>query len=236
MPYVRSHTRRDGARVRAHYRKRRRAGGGGTARRGGSGGSSGITALFLWGVPALVVVVMVVDFVQQHPYWSALLVLIVGATAVASVSVTVKQRARRRAEQAQRDRLIAVTDAMSGPEFEQWFARLLEASGFRHVQVKGGSGDRGADVVALAPDGRRMVVQCKRQSLRNRVGSAAIQKFAGTCREVHGGQLCMIVTNSFFTAGDGVRLARQLNIVLVDRRALEVWAWTRTPPSSLALR
>jgi restriction system protein len=40
----------------------------------------------------------------------------------------------------------------------------------------------------------------------------------------------MIVTNGFFTAGDGVRLARQLGIVLVDRRVLETWAWTRTPP------
>jgi restriction system protein len=77
------------------------------------------------------------------------------------------------------------------------------------------------------------VVQCKRQSLTNRVGSAAIQRFAGTCREVHGGELCMIVTNGFFTAGDGVQLARQLDIVLVDRGKLEAWAWKRTPPPGL---
>ncbi|MEU7586735.1 restriction endonuclease [Micromonospora sp. NPDC049230] len=56
-----------------------------------------------------------------------------------------KQRARERADQAERDMLIAVTDAMSGPEFEQWFARILVASGFRDVQVCGGPGDRGAD-------------------------------------------------------------------------------------------
>ncbi|MGC4789196.1 restriction endonuclease [Micromonospora sp. DT178] len=180
-----------------------------------------------------VAVVLIVDFVRRYPYWSAALVLVVVASAVAVVSARAKQRARQRAEQAERDRAVAVTDGMTGSEFEQWFARLLEASGFRHVQVRGGSRDRGADVTAIAPDGRRVVVQCKRQSLTNRVGSAAIQRFAGTCREVHGGELCVIVTNGFFTAGDGVRLARQLGIVLVDRRVLETWAWTGTPPSSL---
>ncbi|MER5335292.1 restriction endonuclease [Micromonospora sp. NPDC002717] len=185
---------------------------------------------------ALIAVVLVVDFVQRHPYWSAFLAVVVVAAAGALLSIGVKRRARQRAEQAERDRAIAVTDPMTGPEFEQWFARLLGASGFRDIRVRGGSGDRGADVTAIAPDGRRVVVQCKRQSTKNRVGSAAIQRFAGTCREVHGGELCMIVTNGFFTAGDGVQLARQLNIVLVDRQVLEQWAWTRTPPRSIVGR
>ncbi|MFI1194600.1 restriction endonuclease [Micromonospora sp. NPDC020750] len=240
MPYVKSHIRRDGARVRAHYRKRRRARGGGAARRGRSGGGAGSAALLVGGVLALVLVVMAVDFVRRHPYWSVLLVAVVGLAVAALLFARTRQRARQRAEQerqraeqARRDMLIAVTDAMSGPEFERWFARLLEASGFRQVTVTGGSGDRGADVVAVAPDGRRVVAQCKRQGIRNRVGSAAIQRFAGTCREVHGGQLCVIVTNSFFTAGDGVRLAKQLDIALVDRAALETWASTRTPPPNL---
>ncbi|MEU6077629.1 restriction endonuclease [Micromonospora sp. NPDC047074] len=178
----------------------------------------------------VVAVLLIVDFVRRHPYWSAVLVLVAVAGVVVLLSARAKQRARQRAEQAERDRVVAVTDTMTGAEFEQWFGRLLEASGFRHVHVRGGSGDRGADVTALAPDGRRVVVQCKRQSLTNRVGSAAIQRFAGTCREVHGGELCAIVTNGLFTAGDGVRLARQLGIVLIDRGALETWAWAGTPP------
>ncbi|MGI5520591.1 restriction endonuclease [Micromonospora sp. CA-259024] len=128
-----------------------------------------------------------------------------------------------------------MTDAMSGPEFEQWFARILVASGFRDVTVCGGSDDRGADVLAIAPDGRRVVVRRKRQSISNRVGSAAIQRFAGTCRDIHGGEICMLVTNSFFTAGDGIQVARKLNITLVDRNALEMWAWTGRPaPGSIA--
>ncbi|PWR09946.1 hypothetical protein DKT68_10560 [Micromonospora acroterricola] len=134
---------------------------------------------------------MVIDFVQRHPYWSAFLVSLIIAGATAVGLVVSKQRARERADQAQRDRLIAVTDTMTGPEFEQWFARLLVASGFSNVTVCGGPRDRGADVVAIAPDDRRVVVQCKRQSRSNRVGSAAIQRFAGTCRVIHGGEICM---------------------------------------------
>ncbi|MET7822529.1 restriction endonuclease [Micromonospora zamorensis] len=151
--------------------------------------------------------------------------LVVVAAATVGLVVS-KRRARERADQAKRDRLIEATDTMSGPEFEQWFARILVASGFRNVTVCGGSGDRGADVLAVAPDGRRVVAQCKRQSPSNRVGSAAIQRFAGTCRDIHGGEICILVTNSFFTAGDGIEIARQLNITLIDRNALEVWAWT----------
>ncbi|MGN9811541.1 restriction endonuclease [Micromonospora sp. BQ11] len=196
----------------------------------GGGGSSNGLGLVLGALAVLVVLGMVVEFVTRHPYWSAFLATLVVAGAVAVGFAVSKQRARERADQAQRDRLIAVTDAMSGPEFEQWFARILVASGFRQVTVCGGSSDRGADVTATAPDGRRVVVQCKRQSTSNRVGSAAIQRFAGTCRDIHGGEICMIVTNSFFTAGDGIELARQLNITLVDRHALEMWAWTGAPP------
>lgn len=236
MPYVKSHTRKNGARVRAHYRRRRP----GSVRRRSTVRhvSRGSSLPNGWGpvlcaIAVVVVLGMVVDFVQRHPYWSVFLATLVVAVAVAMGCIVSKQRARERADQAQRDRLIAATDAMSGPEFEQWFARILVASGFRQVKVCGGSGDRGADVVAIAPDSRRVVVQCKRQSISNRVGSAAIQRFAGTCRDIHGGEICMIVTNSFFTAGDGIQLARQLNITLVDRTALEMWAWTGKPPAGI---
>lgn len=236
MPYVRSHSRKNGVGVRAHYRRRRP----GSVRRrstvrrvSGGGRSANGWGLVLCAVAVVVVLGMVVDFVTRHPYWSAFLASLVVAGVVAVALAVSKQRARERADQAQRDRLIAVTDAMSGPEFEQWFARILVASGFRQVKVCGGSGDRGADVMAIAPDGRRVVVQCKRQSLSNRVGSAAIQRFAGTCRDIHGGEICMLVTNSFFTAGDGIQIARRLNITLVDRHALEMWTWTGAPPRGI---
>ncbi|MBM0232926.1 restriction endonuclease [Micromonospora sp. STR1_7] len=204
-----------------------------------SGGGRSVNgwSLVLCVVVGFVLLRMVLDFVERHPFWTVFLASLVVAGATAVGLVVSRQRARERADQAQRDRLIAVTDEMSGPEFEQWFARILVTSGFRKVQVCGGPGDRGADIVAIAPDGRRVVVQCKRQSISNRVGSAAIQRFAGTCRDIHDGEICMLVTNSFFTAGDGIQMARQLNITLVDRHALEMWAWTGRPtPESIAGR
>ncbi|MEU8217040.1 restriction endonuclease [Micromonospora taraxaci] len=196
----------------------------------GTGSSTNGLVLVLCAVVGFVLLNMIVDFVRRHPFWSAFLAILVVAGAITVVLLLSRQRARERAAQAQRDRLIAVTDTMNGPEFEQWFARILVASGFRDVTVCGGSRDRGADVLAVAPDGRRVVVQCKRQSINNRVGSAAIQRFAGTCRDIHGGEICMLVTNSFFTAGDGIRIAQHLDITLVDREALEMWAWTGQPP------
>ncbi|MET8040896.1 restriction endonuclease [Micromonospora sp. NPDC005215] len=233
MPFVRSHTRKNGARVRAHYRRRRsgRVRRRSTVRRvSGGGRPANGWFLALVAVVGFVLLGMVVDLVRRHPYWSGFLVTLIVAGAITVGLLVSQQRARERADQAHRDRLIAVTDGMSGPEFEQWFARILVASGFWNVRVCGGSGDRGADVLARAPDGRHVVVQCKRQSISNRVGSAAIQRFAGTCRDIHGGEVCMLVTNSFFTAGDGIRMAQQLNITLVDREALEMWAWTGKPP------
>ncbi|WDZ82766.1 restriction endonuclease [Micromonospora cathayae] len=227
MPRVRSYTRRDGVRVRAHQRRAR---GRSTRRRSAGGGQTGPV---LAGLGGLVALVIVVDLVRRHPYRAAAVAALLVAGAVAVAVALSRRQARRRAEQAERDRLVAVTDPMTGAEFERWFARLLAGSGFTDVRVCGGAGDRGADVLATAPDGRRVVVQCKRRHPGNRVDSAAIQRFAGTCRTVHRGELCLIVTNGFFTNGDGRRFARQVGIVLVDRDALETWAYTAVPPADL---
>ncbi len=45
--------------------------------------------------------------------------------------------------------------------FERLIARLLIHKGFSGVRVVGGSGDRGADILALAPNGKRWLVQAK---------------------------------------------------------------------------
>lgn len=232
MHRVRSHTRRNGVRVRSHQRRSRPRGRSRQRPRAAAGQAGALLA----GLGGLLALAVVVDLVRRHPYWAAALVVLLVGGAVAVAVLVSRSRARQRAEQAERDRLIAVTDTMTGTEFEHWFARLLTVSGFSGVRVCGGAGDRGADVVATAPDGRRVVVQCKRHHPGNRVGSAAIQRFAGTCRAVHGGELCMIVTNGFFTSGDGRQLAQQVGIALVDRHALQVWARTGAPPAGLLRR
>ncbi|MEU0203467.1 MULTISPECIES: restriction endonuclease [unclassified Streptomyces] len=114
-------------------------------------------------------------------------------------------------------------DALTAEEFEEAVAALCERDGCSGVEVVGGAGDLGADVVAVAPDGRRVVVQCKHYGDSHRVGSQDLQRFGGTCFTVHEADVAVLVTTSDFTA-PAVEYADQCGIVCVDREAL--WAWT----------
>jgi restriction system protein len=49
-------------------------------------------------------------------------------------------------------------DAMHHAEFERTIAALARRDGFRLVRACGGTDDLGADVIAIAPDGRTRVV------------------------------------------------------------------------------
>ncbi|MBN3930829.1 restriction endonuclease [Streptomyces verrucosisporus] len=114
-------------------------------------------------------------------------------------------------------------EAMEAEEFEQAVAALCERDGCRDVEVVGGAGDLGADVVATAPDGRRVVVQCKRYSDTNKVGSQDVQRFGGTCYTVHEAQVAAVVTTGDFTA-PAAEYARQCGILCFDRHALAAWS------------
>lgn len=239
MSRVRSYRRRDGTRVRGHQRTRRatssrpRRAPRVSRRRPAARVTPDRSGWWLAGLALLVALWLVTEFVRRHPIWSV--VIVVGLLAAGAGALTLVRRVNRRqqAEEYARTLHVEVTDAMTGPQFEQWVAALLTRSGFSGVTVSGRAGDRGADIVATTPDNRRLVLQCKRHSPTNPVGSAAIQRFAGTCRSIHRGDVCAIVTNGSFTVGDGRQLARELDIVLLDRTALAHWAYTGIPPASL---
>ncbi|MFI9150487.1 restriction endonuclease [Streptomyces sp. NPDC053367] len=112
--------------------------------------------------------------------------------------------------------------ALDADEFEQAVAALCERDGCSGVEVVGGAGDLGADVLATAPDGRRIVIQCKRYDDTYRVGSQDLQRFGGTCYAVHEADVAVLVTTSEFTA-PAVEYAEQCGIVGVDRSALQAW-------------
>ncbi|MFJ8196756.1 restriction endonuclease [Streptomyces sp. NPDC096152] len=114
-------------------------------------------------------------------------------------------------------------EALDPYEFEQAIAALCERDGCSSVEVVGGAGDLGADVLAVTPDGRRVVIQCKRYCATNRVGSEELQRFGGTCYTVHGADVAALVTTSDFTA-PAVEYAEQCGIVCVDRQALQAWS------------
>ncbi|GAB2746269.1 restriction endonuclease [Streptomyces bullii] len=113
-------------------------------------------------------------------------------------------------------------DALTPEEFEAAIAALCARDGCSAVEVVGGAGDLGADVVAVTPDGRRVVLQCKRYGDANRVGSQDLQRFGGTCFTVHEADVAVLVTTSDFTT-PAVEYADQCGIVCVDRQTLLAW-------------
>ncbi|HZF91493.1 restriction endonuclease [Streptomyces sp.] len=113
--------------------------------------------------------------------------------------------------------------ALSADAFEQAIADLCVRDGCSQVQVVGGAGDLGADVVAAAPDGRRLVIQCKRYGADNKVGSQELQRFGGTCYTVHEADVAVVVTTSEFTA-PAEEYAEQCGIVCVNHRFLRDWS------------
>ncbi|MDN3293273.1 restriction endonuclease [Streptomyces ficellus] len=112
--------------------------------------------------------------------------------------------------------------AMDPDTFEHSVAALCVRDGCLGVEVVGGAGDLGADVVATAPDGRRVVIQCKAYGPDHKVGSQDVQRFGGTCFAVHDAQVAAVVTASEFTE-PAAEYAAQCGILCVDRSALDAW-------------
>lgn len=113
--------------------------------------------------------------------------------------------------------------AMSPAGFEEYVAALCWRDGCTDVQVVGGAGDLGADVLARTPTGRRMVVQCKLYAVGRRVGSPDVQRVGGTYAVVHRADLAVVVTTADFTEA-AVDYARRAGIRLVDGDELAAWA------------
>ncbi|WP_421110371.1 restriction endonuclease [Streptomyces sp. NEAU-S77] len=120
-------------------------------------------------------------------------------------------------------------EAMAPGEFEQAVADLCERDGCQVIRVAGGAGDLGADVIATAPDGQRLVIQCKRYDPTHKVGSEDVQRFGGTCFAVHDAQIAAVVTTSEFTE-PAVEYAAQCGILCIDGQELATWASTGPAP------
>ncbi|WP_078489688.1 restriction endonuclease [Streptomyces bikiniensis] len=118
--------------------------------------------------------------------------------------------------------------------FEHTVAALCARDGCTPVEVVGGAGDLGADVIATSVDGRRVVLQCKQYAEDHRVGSQDLQRFGGTCFTVHGADVAVVVTTSSFTA-PAAEYAATCGIVCVDGEALAAWTDRLAPPPWEAL-
>ncbi|WDG27714.1 restriction endonuclease [Streptomyces sp. CA-278952] len=113
--------------------------------------------------------------------------------------------------------------------FEEAVAALCRRDGCADAEVVGGAGDLGADVLATTPDGRRLVVQCKRYGPGNRAGSQELQRFGGTCYAVHEADVALVVSTGGFTE-PALDYAEQCAILCYGPEELAAWNEGAAPP------
>lgn len=106
-------------------------------------------------------------------------------------------------------------DEMSGIDFEEYVAFLLDKLGYKTPKVTPAQSDQGIDIIT-SKDTVKIGIQCKRW--KRKVGNKAIQ-------EVYSGvgfyslDKAIVVTNSYFT--DSAKdLAAKLDVELWDRNTL----------------
>ncbi|MET7275712.1 restriction endonuclease [Streptomyces flaveolus] len=184
-----------------------------------------------WGAVAVVATAV---WVARH--WSAVWPVLVTVLAAATVGgagwallrahrrAVGQDRAWRAQEEARaRELSMAEVDALSWQDFEGYVADLCRRDGCTKVVVSGKSGDLGADVIGYLPDGRKLVVQCKKYAPHRSVGSQDMQKFVGTARLEHGADVALFVTTSRTFTKAALGLALRQDIVALHRDLLGSW-------------
>ena len=104
-----------------------------------------------------------------------------------------------------------------GDLFERYCARLLELNNFMDVQVVGGTGDMGADIIAWKAR-RKVVIQCK--CYKGTVAYHALEQTV-TARKNFAAGDAIILTNGYFSE-QTQRIAPEHQILLWDRDKLQV--------------
>ncbi|MET7370803.1 restriction endonuclease [Streptomyces sp. NPDC005566] len=159
--------------------------------------------------------------------------LVALAVVAAGVVVTGLVRAGRREAQAEKARLaeearrrarrsLDTVWAMNDRQFEEYVAELCRRDGCTDVKRVGGAGDLGADVTGRLPDGRRLVIQCKRYAKHRTVGSRDLQTFNGTARAEHQADAPVLVASCVFTKPARAFAARH-GLCLIDINLLGFW-------------
>jgi restriction system protein len=116
---------------------------------------------------------------------------------------------------------LEAVDAMTGHQFEFYYARLLECLGWTRIQVTGEKpgGDGGADILATDTRNRDFAIQCKRYAPAKAVAIGDVRELNGALAHEHPNRLGMIVTTSRLTP-PAEQLAARTGIRVVARPAL----------------
>ncbi|MEU2865839.1 restriction endonuclease [Streptomyces mirabilis] len=110
---------------------------------------------------------------------------------------------------------------MTGTEFEELVASLCRRDGCTEVRRVGGSHDNGADVLGRLPDGRTMVVQCKRYAPSSTIASRELRDLLGA--KVHfRADVAVVVTTTRFTR-PSEKFAVEHEFLAVHRDHLGLW-------------
>ena len=158
-------------------------------------------------------------------HWVGFLQLLVAVAVLAAGTAAYVTHRRREAEQ-RRKRLqelahLGEVDAMTGAQFEETTADLLRRDAFHAVSIIGGSGDRGGDLTATAPDGRRVVVQCKRYKEDKKVTPREVRNLAGALQITYHDHVGVLVTSSDYT--EQAQQEALGHLTLINREALAEW-------------
>ncbi|SIO87092.1 restriction endonuclease [Nocardiopsis sp. JB363] len=171
-------------------------------------------AVILALIVALMVGTWVVQSAEQPVLWPA------GALVGAFLVWWARRRWLRAREQGALAKVdLSEVDLMTGVEFEEHVAMLMRVNDYTAVTVVGGADDGGADVLGRAPDGREVVVQCKRWN--HPVPPNDVRAFIGVLHSGYEGYAGIFVSSSGFTRAAAAQ--GEGHMVLVDRDALARW-------------
>ncbi|WP_420719430.1 restriction endonuclease [Streptomyces sp. RTd22] len=190
------------------------------------------------GAALLLILALTWDAVWPYVLGAALVALLGGAVwwlrTTHRTTVAGHRAWQAEEEDKARERSMAEVDAMTWQRFELYVAELCRRDGCTQVVVSGKSGDLGADVTGLMPDGRRLVIQCKHYAAHRTVSSGDMQKFLGTAKAEHGADVAAFVTTADFTQA-ARSLAVKHGILALHRNLLGAWVRGATLESLIPL-
>ncbi|MFD5143544.1 restriction endonuclease [Streptomyces sp. NPDC058401] len=161
-----------------------------------------------------------------HP-WVVVFAVLTAAGVGAAWIRSRREAARREQVRAQGLRYaVEQLDHLHHRQFEFAVRDLMHRDGCADARQVGGRGDNGADVKATDPYGRRWVIQCKHRKAGwsgKPVGTPDLHVLNGTGRQVHNGDVLVMLTNGRITS-NAVDFAKDQRLHLVDRRVLAEWA------------
>ncbi|WP_327090025.1 restriction endonuclease [Nonomuraea sp. NBC_01738] len=175
----------------------------------------------LWLLPVVIVVFFllppVLEFLRSSWMPLALVVAVLALAAGGGVVVTRRVGAAYRREALLRTGL----DRLTPQRFEELTAELMRRDGFGKVRVVGGAGDRGVDVVGVAPGGVPYAVQCKYYT--RHVGPGDVRDFVGALQDRrYRGRRGVLVTSHYLSV-QARQTAGEQQVLVIDRDRLADW-------------